>query len=138
MCINSHVFHSIGTFELNSCSLDLISRKSMASTECNGELHSASSPKENTSSSCESSGSDSEGELLQKAKDTATTAGDKTDSCLSRLFRFGIIVWLLVAYLACCMVYSLITPFYPEKVALYIIIGYSYNSTIYTHTLYMY
>ena len=89
----------------------------MASTECNGELHSVSSPKENTSASCESSDSDSEGELLQKAKDTATTAGDKTNSShLSRLLRYGIIMWLLLAYLATNVACSLITPFYPEQV----------------------
>ena len=86
-------------------------------TECNGELQSVISPKENTSSSCESSDSDSEGEVLQKAKDTATTAGDKTDSThLSRLFRYAIIMWLLLAYLAINVACSLITPFYPEQV----------------------
>ena len=89
----------------------------MASTECNGELHSVSSPKENTPSSCESSGGDSEGELLQKAKDTATTAGDKTDSCPSRLFRYITLMWLLLADLAVNMAGSLILPFYPEEVA---------------------
>ena len=86
-------------------------------TEWNGEIQSVSSPKENTSSSCESSGSDSEGELLQKAKDTATTAGDKTDSShLSRLFRYVTITWVLLAYLVSNIACSLITPFYPEKV----------------------
>ena len=89
----------------------------MTDHEWNGELQSVSSPKENTSSSCESSGSDSEGELLQKEKDTATTAGDKTDfSHLSRLFRYVIIMWLLLAYLAINVAFSLITPFYPEQV----------------------
>ena len=91
----------------------------MASTECNGEIQSVSSSKENTSSSCESSGSDSEGELLQKAKDTATTARDKTNSShLSRLFRCVTLMWLLLGYLATSMACSLITPFYPEQVAL--------------------
>ena len=86
----------------------------MASTECNGELQSVSSPKENTSSSCESSGSDSEGELLQKAKDTATTAGDKMPS---RLLRYVTLMWLLLADLAVNVAGSLILPLYPEEVA---------------------
>ena len=85
----------------------------MASTECNGELHSVSSPKENTSTSCESSDSDSEGELLQKAKDTATTAGDKLPS----MFRYVTLMWLLLVDLAVNVAGSLILPFYPEKVA---------------------
>ena len=88
----------------------------MASTECNGELQSVSSPKDSTSSSCESSGSDSEGGLLQKAKDTATTAGDKTDSCHS-MFRYVTLMWLLRVDLAVNMAGSLILPFYPEEVA---------------------
>ena len=56
---------------------------------------------------------DSEWELLVLKP---TAAEEKESPTLSRILRWIIVMWLLLAYLACNMGYSLIAPFFPEQV----------------------
>lgn len=45
-----------------------------------------------------------------------TAAEEQESPTLSRILRWVIVMWLLLAYLACNMGYSLIAPFFPEQV----------------------
>ena len=98
----------------------------------NGSDGSASSisMKEGTSSCNDDSGS--EGELLQKVGDTfsasTSTAAGGDEDCndnhlITRLLRYIIVVWLLLAYLFINVACSLITPFYPEEVGIQIFLA---------------